>query len=98
MPGAEWRSRPDWRRARRQAYRRARGQCEQCWQPDDGLVVHHLWPVAEGGPIADLDNLVAICRECHAIAHKHRPARRLTPEEQAWRDLIDRQRREVYGE
>ena len=57
---------------------RAIHKCEVCgWVPSgrwwkhpiDGLEMHHIVPVSAGGT-DDLDNLIAICANCHRLAHR----------------------------
>jgi hypothetical protein len=59
----------------------ASGKCELCRQPapflrltgDGYLEVHHVVPLAEGGPDT-VENAVAVCPNCHRAAHHSRDA------------------------
>lgn len=61
---------------------KAEGRCEQCLNPapfcrPDGsayLEVHHVQPLAEGGPDT-VENAVALCPTCHRAVH-HAASRR----------------------
>jgi hypothetical protein len=74
---------------------RAAGVCEACQMPApfcraDGtpyLEVHHVQPLAEGGPDT-VDNAVALCPNCHRAAHHSAKGRDLRRE--LGRRLLDR--------
>ena len=92
---------------RNRAYRRWRaqvldriapeGRCADCGRRLP-LELHHLHPIAAGGPaiIPDTDiehparGVVAVCRPCHCLRDHRNPNRPATPGEQAWADLLDR--------
>jgi 5-methylcytosine-specific restriction endonuclease McrA len=56
--------------------KRAQGICELCNEPapfkkPSGLPyleTHHVWPLAEGGPVT-VDNCAAVCPNCHRALH-----------------------------
>ena len=54
-----------WREIRAQVLARARWVCQACGVRTR-LEVHHLVKRAQGGSDFDLDQLVALCRPCHA--------------------------------
>jgi 5-methylcytosine-specific restriction endonuclease McrA len=54
-----------WRAARVEALDRDNHTCQGCGETNK-LVVHHIIPIADNGPKYDLDNLVTLCRPCHA--------------------------------
>ena len=75
-----WRLRyawPSYRRARQEAIGRTRGACSVCgracaerrggeWKTARlGGEVHHIVPLADGGT-DDADNLMLVCKSCHA--------------------------------
>jgi hypothetical protein len=76
----------------------AKGRCEQCDEPApfsraDGtayLEVHHVRPLAEGGPDT-VDNAVALCPTCHRASH-HASDRR-----DRRKRLVDRLQLRGYG-
>ena len=46
--------------------------CEMCLQMNvvkPMELVHHIKPVSDGGPMLDMDNLMSVCRKCHAKLH-----------------------------
>jgi 5-methylcytosine-specific restriction endonuclease McrA len=56
-----------WRQLRQAALDRADGRCEHCGSPAHDA--HHIVPRALGG--ADtMDNLEALCSECHQAMHR----------------------------
>ena len=59
-----------WRRIRK-AYVQAHPLCERCLKRGryvKGDEVHHIVPVLEGGT-NDVDNLMNLCKKCHAEVH-----------------------------
>ena len=59
-----------WMRLRRVVIASQRGVCADCQQAPVAEV-HHLVPVSAcPGSWAELDNLLGLCRECHAIRHR----------------------------
>jgi 5-methylcytosine-specific restriction endonuclease McrA len=65
------RGRHAWRLAREAARRRDGNCCRRCGSTQ-GLQVHHVTPVSEGGERYALDNLVTLCSSCHAAQHRGR--------------------------
>ena len=66
----------DWQRLSR-AYRNYHPQCERCEHNgiiSDAVLVHHKVPVADGGDRLSIDNLEALCRDCHETHHGRKPA------------------------
>jgi len=66
----------DWQRLSR-AYRYQHPQCERCSRDgiiSDSVLVHHKVPISEGGDRLSIDNLEALCRDCHEIHHGRKPA------------------------
>jgi len=61
---------PDWNVRREYIVRKAGFKCEDCGESEDILDVHHLQPLAKGGNHAR-ENLIALCRSCHAEYHKN---------------------------
>jgi 5-methylcytosine-specific restriction endonuclease McrA len=53
------------------AYRRRIGFiCELCGAHAPDGAVHHIHPVSRGGD-SDEENLLFVCRACHALEHPH---------------------------
>jgi len=67
----------DWPKRRANVLERDGHECRACGidaaeaekKYHNGLHVHHLKPISEGGGHS-LDNLVALCEPCHHIAHR----------------------------
>lgn len=71
-------------KVRRAVFARAGGRCELRYDGCTGTAeeVDHIIPRAAGGPMFDLTNLRAVCRNCH----KQRPsAARFEPSRVSWR-------------
>ena len=62
------RGRHAWRVARTAARQRDGQRCRGCGGTQ-GLQVHHVTPISEGGERYALDNLVTLCSSCHAQQH-----------------------------
>lgn len=74
-----------WKRVRQVALSRDQGMCQDCMdrfragygvRPRRAQMVHHIIPIEERPDLAlDLNNLRALCNECHNQAHpeKHKP-------------------------
>jgi len=61
----------EWENARKSAFKRDDGECQDCGKMSDPLSilhVHHKTPRSEGGS-DDLENLVTLCPDCHAQRH-----------------------------
>lgn len=59
---------------KQQALRRARGECEECGDVNEPLVIHHmlgiwyavnLYPQIPPWLVSSIDNAEAVCRSCH---------------------------------
>ena len=53
-----------WQNARAAARKRDGERCQRCGATE-GLEVHHITALAEGGAEFDLSNLTTLCQECH---------------------------------
>ena len=69
-----------WARLRRRALDRDGWRCTRCESPLS-LEVHHVVPLAEGGPALALGNVKTLCRDCHIDQHAD-------PDRRAWRRLL----------
>ena len=67
-----------WKRLRRRVLDRDGWRCRKCGRAGR-MEVDHVVPVKAGGT-DDLDNLRAICRDCHIARHK----RKRTEVEKEW--------------
>lgn len=70
-----------WLRVRRVVLDRDGWRCKKCGRAG-ALEVHHKVSLDDGGSPFDVDNLEAICRNCHVIEH-----REIMGESQ-WRGLL----------
>lgn len=76
-----------WQKCRAEYVKRARGLCEVClskglYRP--GEIVHHKTPLTpenihDPAVTINWDNLLLLCRDCHAVAHK--PSKRYKVDE-----------------
>lgn len=57
----------EWHRARAIKLRDTPA-CEHC-SATTGLQVHHIVPIAHGGPVTDQSNLQTLCKACHNRQH-----------------------------
>jgi len=55
-----------WREIRTQILARARWRCQACGFPTYRLEVHHVVKRSKGGSDFDRNQLIALCRDCHA--------------------------------
>jgi 5-methylcytosine-specific restriction enzyme A len=66
-----------WKAARTAARRRDGDRCRQCGSTQ-GLEVHHIVPIAEGGNRFALSNLATLCGSCHHASHRGEGSTRKT--------------------
>lgn len=62
---------PDWGRRKRAIWQRQADSCGRCGRSREQLLhadVHHIQPLSDGGS-NELDNLVGLCGDCHALIH-----------------------------
>jgi 5-methylcytosine-specific restriction endonuclease McrA len=62
----------DWPSRRREVWERDCGQCRVCRQPVklSNCDIHHLTPRSKGGS-DEIDNLLLLCKPCHAKMPNH---------------------------
>ena len=63
--------------------------CQRC-KVATAVEIHHLLPVAKGGPQYDRRNLLPVCSACHQELH----GRMVSEDQRAWDDYV----REVFGD
>ena len=74
-----------WARIRLLVLDRDGWQCTFCGTYHGRLEVDHIRPLVEAPELAwSLDNLRALCRNCHLDRHRKEPR----PEADAWRELM----------
>ena len=56
-----------WRKFRQSILRHQGGECVHCGNTfvDSLLHIDHITPIANGGPVYDIDNLQVLCKACH---------------------------------
>ncbi len=59
----------DWDTIRRDAYKRANGKCMICGAPTKRLEAHERWSYDERLGIQKLEDVVAVCHDCHSVIH-----------------------------
>jgi 5-methylcytosine-specific restriction endonuclease McrA len=78
----------EWQKVRRKALRRDGWRCKHCGRVTT-LEVHHVVPVREAPDRAfDLNNLLTLCRRCHAHETAAELGHKPDPERRAWRDSV----------
>ena len=58
----------DWDTVRRDAYARAKGRCSICGRPTR-LEAHEKWSYDEKLALQKLEDVIALCRNCHEVKH-----------------------------
>lgn len=58
-----------WDFVRKDAYARAKGKCMICGAPCSRLEAHEQWSYDEEKAVQRLENVIAVCRDCHAVIH-----------------------------
>ena len=59
----------DWDIVRRDAYARAKGRCQICGAFTTRLEAHEVWSYDEEKALQKLEDVVALCRNCHEVKH-----------------------------
>ena len=78
----------EWRLLRIKCLHRDAFRCVQCGKAGK-LEVDHVIPIASGGRATDLDNLQALCRDCHIRKTARENSKPLTAAEKKWARLVD---------
>jgi len=58
-----------WDIVRRDAYERANGKCMICGKPCRRLEAHERWSYDEKKGVQKLEDVVAVCHNCHSVIH-----------------------------
>ena len=61
-----------WERIKKDVKTRAAGKCEICGKVCDRLDAHEVWGYDVEKGVQKLENIVAICRDCHDSIHINR--------------------------
>lgn len=65
-------SREQWDFIKKDAKSRALGKCSVCGKKTNALDAHEQWSYDEKKGIQKLENVIAVCRDCHAAMHINR--------------------------
>ena len=77
-----------WAIVRRQVFARDGWRCVLCGKAGR-LECDHRVPLHRGGAMFELDNLRALCRDCHIAVTAEQNRRPLTAAQRRWRELVD---------
>lgn len=58
-----------WDFLRKDAYARANGKCMICGKNAARLDAHERWSYDEEAQVQKLEDIVAVCKKCHAVIH-----------------------------
>ena len=58
-----------WDVVRKTAYAEANGRCMICGRPSKRLEAHERWSYDEKNAVQKLEEVVAICHDCHSVIH-----------------------------
>ena len=58
-----------WDIVRKEAYARAGGKCMICGKKTDRLEAHEKWSYNEKTQTQKLEDIVAVCSDCHSVIH-----------------------------
>lgn len=62
-------SQAQWDLVRKDAYARAKGRCMICGRRTSYLDAHERWSYDEARGVQKLEDVVAVCKDCHAVIH-----------------------------
>lgn len=58
-----------WDVVRKTAYAEANGRCMICGRPSKRLEAHERWSYDEKNAVQKLEEVVAVCHDCHSVIH-----------------------------
>ncbi len=58
-----------WNAVRKSAYAKANGKCMICGTPTSRLEAHERWSYNEDAQIQKLEDVIAVCKNCHEVIH-----------------------------
>jgi len=68
-PQSQFYQSKEWKGTRKEVLERDDHKCQSCGatrsESRDTLDVHHIIPIAAGGGVFDVENLVSLCQKCH---------------------------------
>ena len=59
----------DWEKLKKYARLNAKGKCAICGKKTERLDTHEVWSYNEEKCLQKLDNIIAICKDCHSVIH-----------------------------
>ena len=62
-------SKAQWEFIRNEARERAGGRCMVCGKKSSSLEAHERWSYDEKNGIQKLEDVVAVCKDCHSVMH-----------------------------
>ena len=62
-------SKKQWDYLRKEAYDRAQGRCMICGRPAKRLEAHEKWSYDEKNKVQKLEDIIAVCHDCHSVIH-----------------------------
>ncbi|MBE7083579.1 MAG: hypothetical protein E7373_03135 [Clostridiales bacterium] len=62
-------SKAQWEFIRNDARERAGGRCMVCGKKSNSLEAHERWSYDEKNGIQKLEDVVAVCKDCHSVMH-----------------------------
>lgn len=62
-------TREQWEFIKKAVKRRANGKCEICGAKTDRLDAHERWSYDEKKCVQKLEEVVAVCKDCHSVIH-----------------------------
>lgn len=60
---------PAWDIIKKDALERAGSKCAVCGKKTDSLDAHEIWSYDEKNAVQKLENVIAICKDCHSAIH-----------------------------
>ena len=62
-------SKKQWDYLRKEAYDRAQGRCMICGRSAKRLEAHEKWSYDEKNKVQKLEDIIAVCHDCHSVIH-----------------------------
>ena len=59
----------EWGKIKKDAKTRANGSCSICGKKTDKLDAHEVWSYDLENGIQKLENVIAVCKDCHSVIH-----------------------------
>ena len=62
-------SKSDWAKIKAKARKKANGKCSICGKETTKLETHEVWSYNAKTCVQKLENIIAICSDCHSVVH-----------------------------